>query len=290
MHLYNVPFHKTYRIIKESLPANLNIYHHIFSIDENSALLSKNFYEIFLPIELCFSQNKPASEEIAFCRRMLDLLNVKYVISPFVLKDFSFNLAEDGPIKIYENPTALPRAFFIQKLVVVQNEKDVLTHMKSPDFKPKEVAYVSQEESQKIQQKYIKRNKMIHTNQFVGSVNMVNYRPNSVSLRTETNQAGFLILSDSYYPGWKAFVNQKEVPIVRVNHILRGILVNEGENYITFVFRPSVFFIGSLISLVMIAGIGISLLVIKKGDRRVGHKNIYVSGRFSGIPDRAKNI
>jgi uncharacterized membrane protein YfhO len=264
MHLYNIPFEKTYRILKESLLVNLNMYHYIYSIDEYSAILSKAFYEVFLPVDSFFREEKPVLADAGYCSRVFDLLNVKYIISPFALKDFSFSLVKDGPIKIYENQTALPRAFFVQRLVVVNSEKDVLDRMKSPDFNPEEVAYISQEEAQKIQKEIIAQRNIASKEPFAGSINSVDYSANRVLLRTRANKSGFLILSDTYYPGWKAFVNGKEVPVVKVDHIIRGVFLKEGEHEVKFVFRPTTLIIGACISLITLLGVCVCLFILRK--------------------------
>ena len=74
---------------------------------------------------------------------------------------------------------------------------------------------------------------------------------------------GIGVFSEVYYPyGWKATIDGKEVPIARVNYVLRALSVPAGEHTIEFRFEPSSFVIGDRISLIV--GI-ISILIVLYG-------------------------
>jgi hypothetical protein len=50
----------------------------------------------------------------------------------------------------------------------------------------------------------------------------------------------FLVLSDTYYPGWRALVDGLEKEILRVNYAFRGIKLPEGAKHVVFFFDPLV--------------------------------------------------
>jgi hypothetical protein len=62
-----------------------------------------------------------------------------------------------------------------------------------------------------------------------------------VSLDVETATGGILTLSDTYYPGWRAFVDDREVPIVRTYTNFRGVRIAPGHHRVTFVYEPKIF-------------------------------------------------
>ena len=69
------------------------------------------------------------------------------------------------------------------------------------------------------------------------------YTPNKLEVTT-LNNAGkaLLVLSELYYPGWKAVVNSIPAEIFRVNSLFRGVVVGQGESEIIMRYSPSWFF------------------------------------------------
>ena len=72
--------------------------------------------------------------------------------------------------------------------------------------------------------------------------------PNSITIRVEMLGKGWLVLADTWYPGWKATLDDSLVEIHRVNYLFRGVTVPEGRHAIEFTYQPPSFRNGSLIS------------------------------------------
>jgi len=70
------------------------------------------------------------------------------------------------------------------------------------------------------------------------------YGPNDVVLHVETDAPALLVLSDTFYPGWRATVDDQPVPIYRTNAALRGVLVPAGAHRVEMHFRPHSLLIG----------------------------------------------
>lgn len=67
----------------------------------------------------------------------------------------------------------------------------------------------------------------------------LNITPNTVNLRVETNSASYLVLNNTYAPGWKVSVNGVPTDIVNTNHIFQGVLLNKAGIYdVEFKYRP----------------------------------------------------
>jgi hypothetical protein len=81
-----------------------------------------------------------------------------------------------------------------------------------------------------------------------GRARIVSYMPESVVIAAKTPAPGFLVLSDLYYPGWKAFVRNREVPIHRANYLFRAVHLEKGHSRIRFEYRPTSFRTGVLVS------------------------------------------
>jgi len=72
-------------------------------------------------------------------------------------------------------------------------------------------------------------------------VHIEHYAPERVVLRTDGRRAGVVVLTDAFYPGWKAELDGKAVPILRANLAFRGVAVPPGSHEIEMVYRPTSF-------------------------------------------------
>ncbi len=83
-----------------------------------------------------------------------------------------------------------------------------------------------------------------------GKAKVIEYRNQYVSCRTESRVPGYVVLLDSFYPGWTASVDGRRVPVSRANYAFRAVEVPAGVHLVEFAYRPASFF----------AGLGITLL------------------------------
>jgi len=130
---------------------------------------------------------------------------------------------------VYENRNCLPRAFTVSKLKPVRDMQEVKFLFETFQINPSETALVSEDDLKKIgRREFVK-----------GTTIIEQYDTNRIVVRTNVaGGPGFLVLSDQYFPGWKAFVDGKETPIYKVHEIIRGIVIPEGEHKVEFVYRP----------------------------------------------------
>jgi uncharacterized membrane protein YfhO len=99
------------------------------------------------------------------------------------------------------------------------------------------------------------------------TVRITNYENNYVRIAVESAEAGYLVLSDTYYTGWKAWVNGNEQAIMRANFAMRALCVPRGSSVVEFRFDPPLFRIGGWISactLVLVMCVGV-LSVWRRG-------------------------
>jgi len=72
--------------------------------------------------------------------------------------------------------------------------------------------------------------------------------PNRLELRLSAPSAGWLLLSDLWYPGWRAEVDGEATPIWRGNNIFRLVQVPAGAHTVVFSYRPATFRLGLALS------------------------------------------
>jgi uncharacterized membrane protein YfhO len=79
-------------------------------------------------------------------------------------------------------------------------------------------------------------------------VSITRYENNRVVCKVTASSAGFLVLLDSWYPGWKAYLDGREVEVLRANYAFRAVTVSPGAHAVEFVFAPISFYAGAAIT------------------------------------------
>ena len=97
-------------------------------------------------------------------------------------------------------------------------------------------------------------------------VEILKYTDGKIEISCKSDEDGFLVLNDLYYPGWRAFVDGKETPIYKTDYILRSIYLETGVHNVTFIYRPRSIIYGTLISVCSLLFYGI--IVVCKFTRR----------------------
>jgi hypothetical protein len=76
--------------------------------------------------------------------------------------------------------------------------------------------------------------------------------PNRIEIKTHNSSSGWLMVSETWYPGWKAWVDGKSVPLLQANYLFEAIHLEAGNHSIRIAYRPLSFYIGLVISLISI--------------------------------------
>ena len=82
-------------------------------------------------------------------------------------------------------------------------------------------------------------------------------------------EPGLLVLSDLHYPGWKAEVDGRDVPIERVDYALRGVPLDAGNHLVVFRYEPLSWRLGwivSLLGLALLAGAVVAGLLARRRE------------------------
>ncbi|GIV80021.1 MAG: hypothetical protein KatS3mg050_4415 [Litorilinea sp.] len=137
-----------------------------------------------------------------------------------------FRLVHSGDVKIYENLDLLPRAYLVHEAMAVDSPDEALAQLAHPDFDPARQAVVEEEVA-------------LHGQPAPDDqAQILSYKPEAITIRTQSRTPALLVLSDTDYPGWHALVDGEPTPILRTNYLLRGVLVPAGTHTVHFVYQP----------------------------------------------------
>lgn len=210
----------------------------------------KNYMELIEPqYELDYNRIAPLSHVESLDSPLLDLLNVKYVISVEPINNSKYTLVYSAEVQIYQNATVMPRAYLAPRWATLT----------SPDFgqtvqtrDPRQWVII---EDWKELSPHLPPNLGQWPTPIPDSD--ILYTSNEVMLNATANEDAWLVLADSYFPGWKAFVRplganeaqEREVPITRVNGNFRGVELAPGAWTVRFKYSPLAPKLGGITSL-----------------------------------------
>jgi len=164
---------------------------------------------------------------------------------------------QDG--RVYRNPAALPRVFLVDRQRTVAGEGEALRTVTTPGFDGREVA-VTEKAVAGIPQG-------AGGGASAGSAELTRYAAEQVKVKATAERRSLLVLTDVHFPGWKATVDGKEVPIERVDYLLRGVVVPPGTHTVEFSYEPASFRAGWIIA---VLGLLALLAAVVVGLRRRG--------------------
>jgi uncharacterized membrane protein YfhO len=232
-----------FRVIAPGTEANSGMANRIETLNGYDTIMIKRYSEY-----INLSQSQPPEVpnllvNITDISKLIDLFNAKYILlnAKAGLEDSSLKrVFSDGASEVYQNLNAFPRAFVVHGAKSMSGKQAVFQELTSKDFDPR--SYVILEEELKDLPN------MPSTRS--PQPEIVSYASNRIVIEANLNSPGLLVLGDTYYPGWKAFVDGRETKIYKANYAMRAIKLQEGRHSVEFSYNPASFKIGALISLV----------------------------------------
>jgi len=139
---------------------------------------------------------------------------------------------------IYENPNVLPRAYVCYHVEATTDEK-ALARVRNREFNPWRSVLLSTPLSSELQA--LAQSPLLP----VLPANVVEYDNHRVVVDVQSSTPGVLVLTDTWYPGWRVTVDGRKAELLRANYALRGVYVDSGPHRVVFQFRPFSFGLGA---------------------------------------------
>jgi hypothetical protein len=188
----------------------------------------------------------------------LKMLNVGYILSLSPIEHPSLELVKQGKLRIaageadvlvYRLKGSYPRAWFPTTVTSVEGRDELFSRILGAKD-PGDSVYVDVpwRESRTFAR---------------GTILSMQKTSERMALKVRAPARAFLVVSEVYYPSrWKAQLDGRDVPVVEVNGLIRGVTIPPGEHEVVFAYDRSLFDRGRMISL---ASFGIALLLIVGG-------------------------
>jgi hypothetical protein len=157
-----------------------------------------------------------------------DLLAARYLVESTDAGSpgsrFRLLLTTPEELALWENPRAMPRAWLAGRAETVDRET-ALRRVREPAFDPR-------------QQLYLTGDVPPADPTASGHVEITSYRIGRIEIAVEATAPAYLVLADSYDPGWQATLDGRPVPVALADGIYRAVWVPAGRHQVVFSYRP----------------------------------------------------
>lgn len=237
-------------------PANLTAYYLVENINGYHAAKLRIYQDL---MDVANMEGMEGSTSQLYNPFLWNLLNVKYIVLTRKLEGVEpIYRGLNSEVYVYPNYGFYPRAFFVRS-AVVKKPIEILYHLKRGDFNPIDTMFLEQP---------------INVNDIgydtAAKVNILERKNEFLKIETETRVKSFLFLSEIYYPYWKAYIDGKEIEIIKANYAFRAIIVPAGKHTIEMKFISPGFQRGKTFSLIaniltiLVIGFGAYISVSRK--------------------------
>jgi hypothetical protein len=180
---------------------------------------------------------------------VLSMLNTKYLLAGYQAN------------AVIPNPYANGNAWIVDKIESVNSPDEEINMLDQVDLDHVAVIDVSKFNIENV------------ASDTTATIRLLNYQPNKLQYKSNSQKEVLAVFSEIYYPkGWKAFIDDKEVEIIRANYILRALKIPAGNHNIEFRFEPKAYSIGNTVmwisSLLLLA-----LVIVLPGKKLIFDRN-----------------
>lgn len=149
---------------------------------------------------------------------VLNMLNAKYFILPL----------QNGQQVPLQNPYIHGNAWFVDEVRYVKNANEELDMLGKLSLRHQAVA----------DERFADILGKSQPQDSTSVVTLTSYEANELKYDVNSATGGIIVFSDIYYPGWTATVDGKDVPVGRVDYVLRAINITKGQHKVVLTFKP----------------------------------------------------
>lgn len=236
------------------LPANANMVYRVPGIAGYEPSMSRRTAQLlhhaglhpFLELRIL----APAQPD-AVALRVLSLLNVRYIITrPAIENPAVTALLEQlasGPVAVYRNPHAFPRAFVVERAVVAENRQHALTLLDDPRVDLRQVVILEGSPPSAFPPHGGAPERP--------RARIIEYVPGAARVEARAPSGGYLVFSETFSPGWVASVDGKAVTTLRGDYNLVTVPLPPGRHEVRLRYRPLSVIAGGAISAATVLGL-----------------------------------
>lgn len=179
------------------------------------------------PQAIHFRSLLPPDGAASMALRGLTLIDERTGACSSVSVEPAYMLVHSGDVKIYENLEVLPRAFVAHRARYSPGDRETIELLRDPDFEPSQEVILHQQGA------------VLRAIQGGAEVTIASYRPERVEVHAQLEAPGYLVLTDSYYPGWQVLVDGQPAELLRADLYFRSVSLEAGSHEVVFQYRPA---------------------------------------------------
>ena len=223
--------------LRESLFPNLNSPHHLPGSGNYDPLTIGAYDDLYALLE-----GPDAPPDMEANPPLLNLFGARYLVSD---RDLDLPMLYDRGPYIYANEDALPAAFVVHRARVVEDAQQRLEILQDESFDPRaEVILSHAPPSIPVQGAGEGKD---------ATPSILREGQDRAIIDVAMTQPGYLVLTDTHYPGWQATVDGQPAEILEANHAFRAVQLDQGEHTVLFTYEPLSFRLGGWITLAALA-------------------------------------
>ncbi|HID63380.1 MAG TPA: hypothetical protein EYP49_11670 [Anaerolineae bacterium] len=186
---------------------------------------------------------------------LLGLLNARFLAAEFPMDYEGLTLLKVmGRTHVYENKRALPRAFVVGQVKVIPDEEEILSELAL--FDPRELAILEEKPDWSLDDPSLFQ-----------EAEVTFYAPDKIVVQADLSAPGLLVLSELWYPDWRAYDNGQEARIYRADYLLRSVYLEAGQHTVEFVYDPLSFKVGRWVSAGAVLGLVVCVVSVIRRRR-----------------------